>query len=221
MAFLSGVLGAVKNENEVTTYDKYMTNKLETVISTLNSKIGSGRAGLVESVGAVKEWLEGYEGMVSEKINEVKHPIESIKDEIKRHKNKIREEEEFHISDQISNWTGRAVWYIEKAQKANTALEKIDNLLFDKLNHNVKLVLQGVTIFLDDAMNKDLENIYNTTETQMMQVLDEIYEIVENKNKAIQWYLRKHFTHLHEKFKKFNAEKLGLLKNVINEDIGR
>ncbi|CDR71952.1 hypothetical protein, conserved [Babesia bigemina] len=65
MGFLSGVLGAVKDDEAVKTYDKSDEN-IEKVINKLNNNIGSGRAGLVESVAAVKRWLEKYNSKVEE-----------------------------------------------------------------------------------------------------------------------------------------------------------
>ncbi|CDR71798.1 hypothetical protein, conserved [Babesia bigemina] len=71
MGFLSGVLGAVKDDDAVKTYDQHLAMRLENVLNTLNNKIGSGRTGLADAVAEVREWLEGYDGELSEKTNNV------------------------------------------------------------------------------------------------------------------------------------------------------
>ncbi|CDR71957.1 hypothetical protein, conserved [Babesia bigemina] len=82
MAFLSGVLSAVKDENEVTTYDIHLDKRLEKVLEEVNKKIGSGRAGLAASVDAVKGWLEGYEGEVREKTEALKRNVKLLNNSI-------------------------------------------------------------------------------------------------------------------------------------------
>ncbi|CDR71966.1 hypothetical protein, conserved [Babesia bigemina] len=82
MGFLSGVLEGVKNENEVTTYDKNTDNNINTVITKLEDKIGSGRTGLLEAVAEVKAWLEGYEREVERKNSEIKTSMNKISTEI-------------------------------------------------------------------------------------------------------------------------------------------
>ncbi|CDR71481.1 hypothetical protein, conserved [Babesia bigemina] len=63
MGFLSGVLGAVKDDEAVKTYDNYMDKKLSEVLKEVNKNIGTGRTGLVDAVAAVKEWWRGMKSV--------------------------------------------------------------------------------------------------------------------------------------------------------------
>ncbi|GBE62933.1 hypothetical protein, conserved [Babesia ovata] len=77
MSFLHGVLSEVKNDENVTTYDNMLDSgsRLDNVLSTLRSKIGSGRVGLSESVTKVKEWLGNYNEEVGRKTGAVKNKL--------------------------------------------------------------------------------------------------------------------------------------------------
>ncbi|GBE63217.1 hypothetical protein, conserved [Babesia ovata] len=77
MSFLHGVLSGVKNDENVTTYDNMLDSgsRLDNVLSTLRSKIGSGRVGLSESVTKVKEWLGNYNEEVGRKTGAVKNKL--------------------------------------------------------------------------------------------------------------------------------------------------
>ncbi|CDR71560.1 hypothetical protein, conserved [Babesia bigemina] len=104
MGFLSGVLEAVKDENEVTTYDTDPTKNINTVITTLNNNIGSGRAGLAASVDAVKGWLEGYEIEHNGKLASITGPIYGLKTnletEITKFKKKDLKDPQIMMSDE-------------------------------------------------------------------------------------------------------------------------
>ncbi|CDR71367.1 hypothetical protein, conserved [Babesia bigemina] len=131
MGFLSGVLEAVKDENEVETYDKNDDLKLEKVLDTLTKKIGSGRAGLAASVGAVKGWLEGYEREVEEKtktilscVSVIKNSVESNFNKISQPKNNNAKPNEFVALAEVTNHLKQC---IDTAMKGTAAVLDVDN----------------------------------------------------------------------------------------------
>ncbi|CDR97499.1 hypothetical protein BBBOND_0314010 [Babesia bigemina] len=186
MGFLSGVLGAVKNENEVTTYDKNESNNINTVIKKLQSSIGSGREGLAASVDAVKGWLEGYEREVNNKITAVVEPIEVMKNLVERDKNEIEKEKDKNLITQVKEWTERAGRYVSLADQAEKALKHIDPTLLGKLNCNISLLVQATGTFEEAARNEDLKDMYEEAGSKWNAMLQHVEEIVNARRKWLQ-----------------------------------
>ncbi|CDR96519.1 hypothetical protein BBBOND_0304230 [Babesia bigemina] len=146
MAFLLGVLEGVKDENEVTTYDNYITpndRKLQNVLDTLNNKIGTGRTGLVESVAAVKGWLEGYEGGVNQKNSKITMPIYELEKQIKDKISKLQEFVSKKYEDkesELAAWVNSIEELPKKSKKSYEALSHLDGNLKNKLHPHVDVI---------------------------------------------------------------------------------
>ncbi|CDR71446.1 hypothetical protein, conserved [Babesia bigemina] len=178
MGFLLGVFDAVKDDDAVRTYDKDISgDKIDTVISMLQSSIGSGRDGLVDAVGAVKAWLEGYGEKVREKNNLVTTPIENIKTEIGEHI-KDQSTPQKPIDQQINEWTTRADDYLSKVKSAEGALVDIDSKLKDKLKCPINMLLQATKTFREDARNRDLEELNKTAAAELTKLEKEVKDFV-------------------------------------------
>ncbi|CDR71471.1 hypothetical protein, conserved [Babesia bigemina] len=160
MGFLSGVLEAVKNENEVITYDKKDGNDINKLISDLNKNIGSGRKGLAASVDAVKGWLEGYEGNYRSTTNAFTAFFLKFHNAIENLKMKIPVlGERFNVD--LQSFTGAFDELRRTAYNgADSTYEKLDETLKCKLECSVKLVKQAVTKFEDLSKNDDHQTIY-------------------------------------------------------------
>ncbi|GBE63144.1 hypothetical protein, conserved [Babesia ovata] len=208
MAFLHGVLQSVKDDDNVTTYNNYITPKINDVINKLNDSVGKGRKAFPEAVTEV----DG-------KIKKVTTPINEIKASIAKHKELIQQEKESEISDQIANWTGRAAWYIEKAQEADEALENVDSALSGKLKCNVKLLLQALNGFVEDAVNKDLDVIYDTAQTRMDQMLKYLNDRFDATIKGALNFLSNDIGSLHTRLKKLRDDKFDKLVTSVTADL--
>ncbi|CDR71889.1 hypothetical protein, conserved, partial [Babesia bigemina] len=192
MGFLSGVLGAVKDDEAVKTYDKYITEdnkKLKSVLDTLTKKIGSGRDGLAASVGAVREWLEGYETQITNKTNAVINPLKQLKDQITREKNKIDDEKVSSLSTQVDNWTGRAEQYKLLVGQAKNEMKHLDSELSGKLKCNISLLVQATGTFKEAAENDDLREIHKMANDKMDEVCEYVGKRFEKRSEYMQNYL--------------------------------
>ncbi|CDR71779.1 hypothetical protein, conserved [Babesia bigemina] len=222
MGFLSGVLDAVKNENEVITYDQYISgdnNRLKKVLDTLTKNIGSGRAGLAESVRAVKGWLEGYEREVNNKITAVTEPIEIMKNLVEHDKNEIKIEKDKNLITQVEEWTKRAKQYVSLADKAKKALKDIDPTLSGKLNNNISLLVQATGTFKAAAENGDLKDVYEEAGKQIYKVVKYAETEFGNTKKLLLNYLNEHITALHDKLVCLQRAQFDDLFTSVNNDL--
>ncbi|CDR71652.1 hypothetical protein, conserved [Babesia bigemina] len=209
MGFLSGVLGAVKNENEVTTYDNYMTKKLNEVLDTLTKNIGSGRAGLAASVRAVKEWLEGYGKSVNQKCEDVKTPLILIRNDINNVEQKFQEQKNKTLRDQHKAWKHILELYLGHADVAEKAQDKLDSQLIRKLETPVTAIKDAVKLLEESARNKKLAEELKAVDEELLRQRRSI----ENRMAQEFRNLRENLTALTE----MKDEKFARLKNVVKE----
>ncbi|CDR71502.1 hypothetical protein, conserved, partial [Babesia bigemina] len=188
MGFLSGVLGAVKDDEAVKTYDNYMDKKLSEVLKEVNKNIGTGRTGLVDAVAAVKEWLEGYGSQLNNKITAVKEPIEVMKNLVEHDKNEIKIEKDKNLITQVQEWTERAGRYASYADKAKKALKDIDPTLLGKLKCSISLLVQATGTFKAAAEDGDLKDVYE----EAGQKMHELHVFLEKRFKTYTYNLHKY-----------------------------
>ncbi|CDR97482.1 hypothetical protein BBBOND_0313840 [Babesia bigemina] len=192
MGFLHGVLEAVKNENEVTTYDKYISDhnkNLKSVLDTLTKNIGSGRAGLVESVGAVKEWLEGYGREVEEKINRVKNLLEQLKSGI-NDALQVRQNMNNYAVDQQQEWSSKiAHILIGSAEQAMKAAKHLDQNLKNKLVKYIEFVIQAVSNFCESAKNEDMKKVVKSVEAERLLLLSHSHRIRDDAESTVNSFI--------------------------------
>ncbi|CDR71536.1 hypothetical protein, conserved, partial [Babesia bigemina] len=141
MGFLSGVLGAVKNENEVTTYD---TNKeLNDILSNLQNSIGKGSSVFSSQITQVSQWLDRYEMYLGRKTGAVTSELSELKDNkigdefMKRVAGKGHEK----LQKQLEDWT-TVVGEIET--QLNTIEKDKVNVLNKSLREQIKREMKDV-----------------------------------------------------------------------------
>ncbi|CDR71847.1 hypothetical protein, conserved [Babesia bigemina] len=176
MGFLSGVLEAVKDENEVTTYDNYITEndkKLEKVLNTLTKQIGSGREGLAASVGAVKGWLEGYERKLNEKIKKVKNPINNLENELERQKQNIEKLKNKEYDNAKNSDLADCIRDLDKlteqCKESSRSLKSVDYNFQKQLKPHVEKICQAAETFLRNAVrdHDDLLKVCNNLNDEL------------------------------------------------------
>ncbi|CDR94843.1 hypothetical protein BBBOND_0111420 [Babesia bigemina] len=190
MGFLSGVLGAVKNENEVTTYDNYISDenkKLNKVLEKLTKNIGSGRDGLAEAVDAVKEWLEGYEKKLDEKNKKITSPLNTLITEIDARMKDIpgkRNEDYDSVSGNFAAWLMGVRRLASKPSVSADRVKKLDPKLSGELSPHVDMVSQAVNTFVDNAKRdrKELETACSKVQVELRELEREVTAYTTFKN---------------------------------------
>ncbi|CDR71740.1 hypothetical protein, conserved [Babesia bigemina] len=180
MGFLSGVLSAVKNENEVTTYDTDKSKDINTVIKKLEDNIGSGRTGLAASVDAVRGWLEGYEGEVREMTGNVisnRGTLKQLEDTIQSIISQVESLSRNGFDDAVKVWYKTATKDLSNRLSATeTAIDKLDADLKTQLCcyfDRIKLQIDNVkkTASSDQV---ELGEMKITVETEFGKLRDEV-----------------------------------------------
>ncbi|CDR94841.1 hypothetical protein BBBOND_0111390 [Babesia bigemina] len=201
MGFLSGVLGAVKNENEVTTYDNYIekpNKKLNEVLDTLTKNIGSGRAGLAASVAAVKEWLEGYENTLWSTTLNVETDLSTLLEDLSgKYIREINDTQD--LQEQLKEWT-RATGEIEKHvnETLQHNINDLDIALMHKLNAEIKPVQNVAAHLKSVADNVDLTRQLKAVEGELKWQKEHLQQKIREGSEHMKEVLRQQFHNIRE-----------------------
>ncbi|CDR71377.1 hypothetical protein, conserved [Babesia bigemina] len=209
MGFLSGVLGAVKNENEVTTYDNYITEdnkKLNEVLKLVDSKIGSGRAGLVEAVGAVKRWLEGYGNKLDEKNSEVITALVKLNDtSIIDKSSKINSSNELNV--QLTAWTTAINSLKQEVRKIETErINLLDTKLSNKMNGEMTPIKKVLEHLRESSNNKKFVSQVKAVDDELGKQQTELVQQIDLKSHKLR-------DTLHNEFEKINSTVESLIRS--------
>ncbi|CDR71781.1 hypothetical protein, conserved [Babesia bigemina] len=197
MGFLSGVLGAVKNENEVTTYDKYIENnekRLNKVIEKLNNKIGSGRTGLAESVGAVRGWLEGYGKKLDEKTKNVITHLKTLSENIDSNIISVTALRDFHSA--ASGWKSTVIGDLQGTLKdAVDAFGELDKDLQGTLQTDIKHIEVRINDFagIAERDHEELRSLGSKVIEQLMELDSDTSEYVTKRGQVLINSMKKTF----------------------------
>ncbi|GBE63365.1 hypothetical protein, conserved [Babesia ovata] len=217
MAFLYGVLEAVKADDAVKTYDNDLSgSKLNDVLKELESSIGTGSVKFGPQVTAVSAWLGRYERSVEGKIKVLKNPIKNLIKDISEVKDEIAKQKYFEISEQIALWKERAGQYVAKVGRSESALNDVDKNLKMILSPKIDLLKQATERFEMNARNDDL-NIMLTFASDMMYVVTQFVNTRTKKHSAdLQMYLTDQIGKLHTKIGMFKSVQFSQLIKSVN-----
>ncbi|GBE63348.1 hypothetical protein, conserved [Babesia ovata] len=156
MSFLHGVLQSVKEDDNVTTYNKHITqNNLDNVLRDVFSKIGTGRNGLSDSVTKVKEWLEKYNDEVEKKTRGVTDGLSALIGKLRsdvssgvagnEYYKSVEGEATKDLGTQLARWKGTLGSIDSDVQSiANIQINDLDDTLKAQLTHKLDPVKKVV-----------------------------------------------------------------------------
>ncbi|GBE63305.1 hypothetical protein, conserved [Babesia ovata] len=210
MSFLHGVLQSVKDDDNVITYNKHITqNNLDNVLKLLTSSIGKGRSGLSESVTKVKEWLGRYEGEVNKKCEDVKKPINGLCAYIVSQNKRIEELKQLPVESHWEHWNRQVGRFAGLANEADKARDKLDQELKKKLETPTKLIVQAAESFEKSMQNDDVKKVVDQVEAQMKTLEEyagEVEEQAKQKAEDATRYINESIQNLAGKFRKINSD---------------
>ncbi|GBE59950.1 hypothetical protein, conserved [Babesia ovata] len=219
MSFLHGVLESVKDDENVTTYDKNNDPNIDKVISDLHDSVGKGREAFGGAVSKVSEWLNRHGEQVEEKIKKVTGPLSVLKNDIETHKDNIDADSVHDLTYLVRQWTNRANGYIGKVTEAQIALKNVDPLLSGKLKCSVSSVLQATENFLWSARNDDLQVLHAVAYDKIMKVLDEVRREFDKSKSKLRNYLNEHIAGLNKKLTDLRDGKFTSLVGAVKYDL--
>ncbi|GBE63134.1 hypothetical protein, conserved [Babesia ovata] len=195
MSFLHGVLSGVKDDDNVITYNEYIgeENKLNKVLDTLTSSIGTGRNGLSLSVNEVKEWLGKYNGEVEKKTGAVTGGLGELIDKLSSGagKNDFYQEVNEHneLSTQLMLWTGTLGKIAKELKNIETQnVNVLDSALKSRIMHEIKPIQKSVEVLLGAAKEEGLQSKVKEVDQALMEeekklkraLLEQIFHIRAN-----------------------------------------
>ncbi|CDR71946.1 hypothetical protein, conserved, partial [Babesia bigemina] len=217
MGFLSGVLNAVKDDDAVRTYDKDISgDKIDTVISMLQSSIGTGRIGLAVSVGAVREWLEGYWKEVDGKNKNVTDSLTKLIMKLSdKYLTEIRQTDKLQV--QLTAWM-TTIGNIDSQLTAMDAQQvgALDVTLKEKITHEINSIKTAVLVLHDSAGDGVFG--WQVKEVDNVLINQEKYLESEIRNKSIEFknVLTTQFDNLSKHIGILNRDKNKHFKNLNN-----
>ncbi|CDR96461.1 hypothetical protein BBBOND_0303650 [Babesia bigemina] len=158
MAFLHGVLESVKDDDAVTTYDRYVKieskDGLDTVLDFIVRQIGKGREGLLESVMRVRQWLEGYERRVGERTGNVRDILNSLRSRINDRIDDITEQRQDSLKDQLNYWQTVTQDFLGMSETAKNFLRDLDQGFQKQLDTSANAVIEAIKVLETSTNNK-------------------------------------------------------------------
>ncbi|GBE63241.1 hypothetical protein, conserved [Babesia ovata] len=169
MSFLHGVLESVKDDDNVTTYDKYIDNKdhqLQKLLDSLQSSIGQGRSVFGERIEKVNDKT----GDVKNKLGELLH------DTIEKYAtNVVSGHQDKKLETQLQAWTSVLGSISDAVNDIETKhVNFLDNSLSTQITHEIKLIKATVQTLKLSAGN----------DTIKQQVIHVDETLVEEKEKV-------------------------------------
>ncbi|GBE63475.1 hypothetical protein, conserved [Babesia ovata] len=227
MSFLHGVLQSVKEDDNVTTYNKHITqNNLDNVLRDVFSKIGTGRNGLSDSVTKVKEWLEKYNDEVEKKTRGVTDGLSALIGKLRsdvssgvagnEYYKSVEGEATKDLGTQLARWKGTLGSIDSDVQSiANIQINDLDDTLKAQLTHKLDPVkkvvehLKGVaTSMISSGLVKAVDSAITEKETL-------VKERIKAKSQELRETLTTNFTTIDERIRAFETAHNGQLVPLV------
>ncbi|CDR71737.1 hypothetical protein, conserved [Babesia bigemina] len=187
MGFLSGVLGAVKDDPSVTTYYTKMDETLQTIKSSMHTP-----GGLSAAVTAVSDALGEWDREVTERTSALRNRLNTIQNEYFDNFNSSLNYLKYCKPEQVTAMLHRCIRNAEKlpdaVKNAEAAYFVLDPELQKKLRDNVQRVELEVEKFAAAAKNNELKAVVNTAKDELnnMQTAvnnraEELVRVMQNK----------------------------------------
>ncbi|CDR71682.1 hypothetical protein, conserved [Babesia bigemina] len=183
MGFLSGVLEAVKNENEVTTYYSKMDKTLEKIKDSMH-KTG----GLSAAVEAVSEALGEWDGELDKKTSALKKSLEYLKTEKFNNMHDSLNKLNAVYGDSLSKvpvlldaCIADAGWISGAYDAAENEYENLDPTLRDKLKDALYKIKLQVKSFEAAAANTELKDVVDLAGSELLNLKQKVDERIDER----------------------------------------
>ncbi|CDR71394.1 hypothetical protein, conserved [Babesia bigemina] len=193
MGFLSGVLGAVKDDNNVKHYVKNIEPKLNDVIFKLHDSVGKGASAFGPCLVEVGRWLHYYDEHVSRRTDYIKTHLDSLENEITQNQNVFNTEKTNSLDKQYADWDRRAKLYVSKVEEAEKATKKLDPELQQMLEKPMRLIKQSIEQFKKICENRDLDILYGAAADELAKLKGSVEKHITERIKTLEQRLLKTF----------------------------
>ncbi|GBE63257.1 hypothetical protein, conserved [Babesia ovata] len=176
MSFLHGVLSGVRDDDNVTTYDKNNVPNITKVITTLHDNVGKGRQAFEEAVR-----------QVDQKTSEVKSKLG-------KYYNQVYDKTD--LNGQLHEWRGTLGNILVDLRKIETDnINLLDSALKSRIMHETKPIQKSVEVLLNSASDPGLEGhvkyVDNTLVERNQKLVDAVNEEIEKLREMLDSQLLK------------------------------
>ncbi|GBE59017.1 hypothetical protein, conserved [Babesia ovata] len=187
MAFLHGVLEAVKEDESVKKYDGYITpqDRLNSVLDLITKQIGNGASGISTSVDSAKGWLDGYGNKLNEKVDDVSGLLDNLQRSIGDAERTLDGNKDKNLATQISALKSATGWFPEKVRNVENFMGRLDEILQEKLTPSFNLIDQAVKAYDMAAKNYDMKVIVATAWSELRSLEDKVKQNVDTRVKKL------------------------------------
>ncbi|GBE63320.1 hypothetical protein, conserved [Babesia ovata] len=180
MAFLHGVLESVKEDENVTTYDK--NNDIKNLPTKIGEFMHNGSNDFQDAITQVSEALRAWSGELEERTTKLTGTLESLSTNIDSNISSVGELHDFDVA--AKQWRTAVVGALEGTLRdARLAIEKLDNPLQAKLKTDFENIKVRIHDFADNAKRdqEELVKLKSTVETELGKLRDEIIKEAREK----------------------------------------
>ncbi|GBE63510.1 hypothetical protein, conserved [Babesia ovata] len=192
MAFLSGVLDSVKDDDNVTTYDND-GDKITSVISFLNNNVGKGRQAFRVAVTEVEERT----GRVTEELGELSDKLSSGAGG--QYYEEVKNQDGQKLETQLKAWKDTLHnIHIDIKHIADTDINDLDRDLKTALLHETKVVAKSVQVLKESAGDGNLASQARHVDDQLRIQKETVDRVIKTGSETIQKSMREEFAKIWE-----------------------
>ncbi|GBE63108.1 hypothetical protein, conserved [Babesia ovata] len=196
MSFLHGVLGGVKDDDNVTKYND--NNDINSVITTLHTAVGKGREAFQAAVAKVGEKTRG---VTAELGGQYYHHIAS--------------QQERPLKDQLYEWTktlGDITGDLHKLETNN--ISELDTSLRTQIAHKVEPIQKSVEVLIRSAGNPELLTQVQAVDDELLKQEEYIQSEIAEEARRVEEQLTEEFEKIWKGIRNVSITKDGHLERV-------
>ncbi|GBE63408.1 hypothetical protein, conserved [Babesia ovata] len=200
MSFLHGVLSGVKDDDNVTTYDK----------DVQAPKIGTGPEDFETALADVSWWITKYFGELQTKTDAVSNALSDlINNKIGKESMKsVAAKNDVKLNEQLANWTS----VLENIETNVNSIEdknvsKLDKVLKQRIGSEMSGIRNAVWMLRDSAKEKDFVGQVSKVDEQLEGQKSNVLALIKNESDSLQARLENEFGNIWNGIKNLNYMK--------------
>ncbi|GBE63132.1 hypothetical protein, conserved [Babesia ovata] len=220
MSFLHGVLESVKEDDSVTTYNKYIKlnsqDDLHTVLQHLQSSIGQGRSVFGAKIQEVSGWLKKYWTQVNSLSHNVAGELDALGYMLSgKYIGEIHETQ--GLEEQLTAWRTTVSTISDAVERIkNDHISHLDSALRNQMNNNIKPIEKVVDHIKIVSHNAALFQQATQVDNELTVHKGHLLNTINTQSSALERTLEKEYKNILTKIKDTTVSRNKQFRNVRN-----